>query len=92
MTKYLASREIKKQSDLAGALANLFGAATESADTRSWLTIPENVHLARLSLPAGTYDLKVDILNRRGQFLHSETIAGVVVEAGGWTFLSRRVF
>ena len=92
LTKYLASREIKKQSDLAGALANLFGAATESADTRSWLTIPENVHLARLSLPAGTYDLKVDILDRRGQFLHSETIAGVVVEAGGWTFLSRRIF
>ncbi len=92
LTKYIASREIKKQSDLAGALANLFGATTESADTRSWLTIPENVHLARLSLPAGTYDLKVEVLDRQGHALHTETIADVVVDAGGWTFLSRRVF
>ncbi len=92
LTKYLASKEIKKQSDLAGALANLFGAATESADTRSWLTIPENVHLARMSLPAGTYDLKVEILDRQGKPLGVQTIVGVVVKAGDWTFLSRRIF
>ena len=92
LTKYLASSEIKKQSDLAGALANLFGAATESADTRSWLTLPENVHLARMSLPAGTYDLQVDILDRRGKALGTQIIPGVVVDAGGWTFVSRRIF
>jgi len=92
LTKYLASREIKKKNEVAGLLANLFGAATESADTRSWLTIPENIHLARLSLPAGTYDLKVEILDREGRTLDTKTINDVVVHAGGWTFLSRRIF
>jgi uncharacterized protein len=92
LTKYLASREIKKQNDVAGMLANLFGAATESADTRSWLTLPENIHLGRLSLPAGTYDLKVDVLDRGGRTLTTQIIPAVEVKAGGWTFVSRRVF
>jgi len=92
LTKYLASREISKKNDVAGMLANLFGAATESADTRSWLTLPENIHLARLSLPAGTYDLKVDILDRGGKTIGTQIIPAVEVKAGSWTFLSRRVF
>jgi uncharacterized protein len=92
LTKYLASREIKKKSDIGGVLANLFGAATESADTRSWLTLPENVHLARMSLPAGTYDLTVDILDRGGRVLTTETLTSVEIKPGDWTFLSRRVF
>ncbi len=92
LTKYLASREIKKKNDVAGALANLFGAATESADTRSWLTLPENIHLARMSLPAGTYDLTVEILDRAGRVLSTEVLSSVVVNPGDWTFLSRRVF
>lgn len=92
LTKYLASREIGKQSDVAGMLANLFGAATESADTRSWLTLPENIHLARMSLPAGTYDLKIDILDRRGHVLSTQVIPALEVQAGGWKFISRRVF
>ncbi len=92
LAKYLATREINKQSQVAGMLANLFGAATESADTRSWLTLPENIHLARMSLPAGIYDLKVEILDRRGRALTTQTLPAVEVKAGEWTFLSRRVF
>ena len=92
LTKYLASKEIGKQSDVAGMLANLFGSATESADTRSWLTLPENIHLARMSLPAGIYDLKVDVLDRRGHVLTTQVIPGVEVKAGAWKFVSHRVF
>ena len=71
---------------------NIFGSVTESADTRSWLTIPEHINLARLTLPAGTYDLKVDLLGHRGEVLSTQTVPGVAVVAGDWTFLSRRVF
>ena len=65
---------------------------TESADTRSWLTLPEHVHLARLSLPPGTYDLNVEILGRRGEVLGTQVVPGVTVVPGDWTFISRRVF
>ena len=93
LTKYLATRQAKKSGgSWAGFAANLFGAATETADTRSWLTLPQEVQLVRLSLPAGQYDLQVQLLDRQGRALGSETIPAVEVTAGDWTFLSRRVF
>ena len=93
LTKYLASRGAEKAGgDWAKLAANIFGAVTESADTRSWLTLPENVNLARLSLPPGTYDLEVEMLGPNGRPLQTETIAGVIVRSGEWSFVSRRVF
>ena len=56
---------------------NIFGSVTESADTRSWLTLPEHVNLARLSLPPGTYDLQVEILGYRGEVLSVQTLPAV---------------
>jgi len=93
LSKYLASRGAKKAGgDWAGWAANIFGAVTESADTRSWLTLPADVQLVRLTLPAGTHDLVVRLTDRKGRDMSSQTIAGVEVRAGDWTFLSRRVF
>jgi hypothetical protein len=93
LTKYLASRGAEKAGgDWAGIVANIFGAVTESADTRSWLTLPEHVNLARISLPPGTYDLEVEVLGPGGRPLFTRTVAGVTVAAGDWTFVARRVF
>lgn len=93
LTKYLASRGAKDAGgELAGWVANIFGAVTESADTRGWLTLPAEVHLVRLSLPAGVHDLQVELADRDGRAMGTQTLAGVEVRAGDWTFLSRRVF
>ncbi len=92
LTKYLATRSLKKESAVAGALANIFGAVTETADTRSWLTLPAGVHVARLSLPPGVYQLNVEILDRQGRPLMSQQLPEVEVEAGRWTFVNQRVF
>jgi len=93
MTKYLASRGAEEAGgDWAKFAVNLFGAATESADTRSWLTLPEHVNLARLSLAPGVYDLDVELIGYHGEVLHTETIYEVDVRPGDWTFVSRRVF
>jgi len=93
LTKYLATRGAEKAGgSWAGVVANIFGAVSESADTRSWLTLPEHINLARLSLPPGTYDLQVELLGYGGQSLGTRVIEGVEVVAGDWTFLSRRVF
>ncbi len=93
LTKYLATRGAEEAGGSWAKLAvNIFGSVTESADTRSWLTLPEHVNLARLSLPPGTYDLQVEILGYRGEVLSAQTIPAVEVTAGDWTFISRRVF
>ncbi|MBU8869256.1 MAG: hypothetical protein KOO60_00150 [Gemmatimonadales bacterium] len=93
LTKYLATRGVKKKAGVwGGVAANLFGSVSEKADTRSWLTLPRGVHLARLSLPAGNYNLKLELLDGRGRAVESRTLSGVQVRAGDWTFLSQRVF
>ena len=93
LTKYLASRGAEKAGgEWAKLAANIFGAVTESADTRSWLTLPEHVNLARLSLAPGVYDLQVELLDYQGRTLQTETIPQVEVKLGDWTFVSRRVF
>jgi len=93
LTKYLASRGADDAGGQWAKLAvNIFGVVTESADTRSWLTLPEYVNLGRLSLPPGVYDLEVDLLGPDGRLLRTQTIEQVEVKAGDWTFVSRRVF
>jgi uncharacterized protein len=93
LTKYLATRGVEKSAgELAGLFANIFGAATESADTRSWMTLPESLYLARLNLPPGLYDLKVEYLGHRGQVIASDVIPQVEVINGDWTFHAHRLF
>ena len=92
LTKYLATREVGKQGWAARLTANIFAAASESADTRSWLTLPEHICLMRLSLPPGSYQLQVDLIDNAGKVVDTRTIADATVTAGEWTFLSRRVF
>ncbi len=93
LTKYLATRGAEEAGgSWAGLAANIFGAVTESADTRSWLTLPEHVNLARISLPPGTYDLQVELLGPRGEKLSMQIVPAVEVHAGDWTCISRRVF
>ncbi|HOX25436.1 MAG TPA: hypothetical protein PLL30_12310 [Candidatus Krumholzibacteria bacterium] len=92
LAKYLAVDAVAGENETFGFLANLFTAATESADTRGWLTLPEQVQLIRLSLPAGVHNLSLELLDATGQAIGSETLAPVTVRAGDWTFVSRRVF
>ena len=51
--------------DMLGALAlQVAAVATEQADTRSWLTLPSNIQMARLHLPAGKHTVTIDFLDR----------------------------
>lgn len=45
--------------DVGNILAGLYSLASERADTRSWLTLPENITIARLFLPKGQHQLKL---------------------------------
>jgi hypothetical protein len=65
-------------------------AATEFADTRAWATLPAQFRVARLSLPPGKHDLRVDYLGPTGATLSTQTFKDVVILAGRRTYLHDR--
>lgn len=77
---------------LFGLLANLFGAATESADTRSWLLLPREIAVARIPVAAGTHEVQVLTYDRSGGRLEARTFEGVKVRPGGMAFVHLRTF
>ncbi|UCE90445.1 MAG: hypothetical protein JSW10_06445 [Pseudomonadota bacterium] len=85
--KYTVAHQAGRQDDLAGLLVNLFNVATEIADTRSWLTLPGEIQMARLLLPPGRYDLRVDVLGSGG-VMASRTWPGIELGAGDKRYLS----
>ena len=63
--------------------------ATERADTRSWLTLPANVQLARLSVPPGSYTVTVDLLGAGERVIASREYPGVVISKKHKTYLTQ---
>lgn len=51
----------KKGGDMGNLFANLYNIATEKADTRSWSTLPDSIHILRANLSEGTHTLNVQI-------------------------------
>lgn len=73
---------------VAAMAVEIAGLVTERADTRSWLTLPARIHLARLPLPPGTYTVKVDLLGDDGQIVSTQEYANMVIRRGAKTYLS----
>ncbi len=92
LAKYLITKKAKKENEALGVLFNLIGFTTEAADTRSWLSLPSRVELARFSLPPGTLDLTLELLDDRGQTVETQVFPGVQVAAGKTLFLNYRSF
>lgn len=91
LAKYAATHEAKKAGEAWSVLANIFVAASETADTRGWQSLPRAINLVRLNLPAGEHTLRATVDDGTGQSW-DVTIPDVTVRAGGWTFLSQRIF
>ncbi len=92
LLKYLTFRRAEKKSDLAGRLVNILNVATESADTRSWETLPNQIFLVRMSLPEGTHNVTLSFLDKDGQGVRTETLPNVRIDANEKTFLNHRTF
>ena len=69
--KYLLTQQAAKKNEILGRLTNLAGVLTEQADTRAWQTLPNQIFIVRMSLPAGTYPLNFSFLDASGQVLRS---------------------
>ncbi len=74
---------------VASLLVRAASLATERADTRSWLTLPANVQMARLPLQAGRYDVTVELLGRDAQVLETRVFPQVSIRKDRKTYLTQ---
>lgn len=90
--KYLGFRRANQEGEVVGGLVNLLNVVTERADTRSWQTLPNQIFLVRLRLPAGTHNIKLSFSNRANRRVKTDTLADVVIRKNDTTFLNYRTF
>ena len=84
------SSERKVAGFLAGIATNIAGAATEAADCRSWTTLPAQVNVGRLWLPAGHHQLQVSFHAGSGQQIGRTETVEVDLKAGEHKIVSVR--
>ena len=90
--KYLGFRRANQEGETLGKLVNLLNVATESADTRSWQTLPNQIFLVRMRLPAGTHNITLSLSDRANRRVKTDTLQNVIITANDKTFLNYRTF
>lgn len=66
LVKEFARTRAKKEDKTLGALVNIFNVATERADTRSCLFLPNAIWMIQMELPAGEQQVEVVVQNPSG--------------------------
>ena len=90
--KYLGFRRANKEGEVVGRLINLLNVVTESADTRSWQSLPNQIFLVRMRLPAGTHNVTLSFSDRADRRVKTDTLQNVIIRANDKTFLNYRTF
>ncbi len=85
----LARRAAKENGALSGFIVNLAGALTEVADTRSWVTLPSNIYMARIPLQPGDYTVRVDVIDVRGHRLKQFEFENVNINRRQKTYVEK---
>jgi hypothetical protein len=73
---------------VAGLLVIFASVAAVRADTRSWFTLPGEIHLARISLPPGSYRGRIEFYGSGGGLLQSSELQ-IALGKGEKRYLSR---
>ena len=90
--KYLSFRRANQEGETLGRLVNLLNVATESADTRSWQTLPNQIFLVRMRLPAGKHNVRLSFSDRANRRVKMDTLENVTISKDDKTFLNYRTF
>ncbi|MDO8312671.1 MAG: hypothetical protein Q7T25_12095 [Sideroxyarcus sp.] len=79
-----------KETALLGSfIVRVAAVVTERADTRSWLTLPANILMGRLSLSPGSYDVSVDLLGADDQVIATQVFPQVLIRNARKTYLTQ---
>lgn len=89
VAKHNVAREVGDRNSLAGLAMMVTNYATEVADTRSWLTLPGELHMARLPLQPGKYDLKLELLGAGGGIMYTHIYKDVQIKRGAKTYITQ---
>ncbi len=76
---------------IAGGLAHAWAVASEEADKRSWRTLPDEIQIARLWLPPGTYELQVQSMGRNDATVGRRSVQTVTLQADETKLITVRV-
>ena len=90
--KYLLYRKANKENEALGLLVNLAGAVTEQADTRSWQTLPNQIFMVRMPLPAGTHTLNLSFLDANGRVRGRDSVPDIKIYPNRITFWNHRTY
>lgn len=88
VAKYKITERAQKENKAAGFISNVAGLLTETADTRSWLTLPAEIQMARLRLPPGEHLVRMELLSSSGGVIETQEFH-VNVTRGDQIVLSR---
>jgi hypothetical protein len=92
LAKHTMTAVAEDKNEVLGWLANLFGTATEAADTRGWLALPGEIWVGRITLPPGTHDLLLEFIDARGRVVEEHPFPTLHLRLGEPAFLSHRCF
>lgn len=92
LLKYLAYRKANKENEALGLLVNLAGVVTEQADTRSWQTLPNQIFMVRMLLPAGTHTLNLSFLGENGGVRGRDSVPDIKINSNRITFWNHRTY
>lgn len=92
LLKYLGTRKMREKNETLGLLTNLAGVLTEQADTRSWQTLPNQIFMVRMPLPAGTHTLNLSFLDADGQLRGSQSVPDIKINPNRITFWNHRTY
>ena len=90
--KYLIYRKANNENEALGLLVNLAGVVTEQADTRSWQTLPNQIFMVRIPLPAGTHTLNLFFLDANGRARGRDSVPNIKINSNRITFWNHRTY
>ncbi|WP_082627102.1 COG3014 family protein [Colwellia sp. TT2012] len=66
VVRLIAKEKIRQQmsrkgGDIGNILAAIYNIASEKADTRSWSTLPDSIHILRMDFAPGTHEVEMNI-------------------------------
>lgn len=84
--KHKSQHKAKDANAMGGLLMSMTNLVTERADTRSWVTLPQQIQMSRHALASGTYELKIEMLNK-ADYVVDRFTESVSILPGKMTFV-----
>lgn len=74
-----------------GSLAKAWAVASEEADKRSWRTLPDEIQIAKLWVPPGEYEYRIQYYGRDTSHVGRDVVKTLTIHRGETKLFSERV-